>query len=157
MILSSFPGAKAAARTPASPCARAGAAFAELTARVGGDEKLLKRMIHTFLRDIPKRVSGIALAIRRKDAEALASVAHALKGSVSIFGAEAARKHCQELQELGKSGEPSRAGEIFALLKEEIAKLQGNLRGYANQTPARPKSKPDKRQRPPRNPGKRRR
>jgi hypothetical protein len=43
------------------------------------------------------------------------------------------------------------------LLKEEIAKLQGNLRGYANQTPARPKSKPDKRQRPPRNPGKRRR
>jgi CheY-like chemotaxis protein len=157
LILSSFPGAKAAARTPAPPCARAGATFAVLTARIGGDEKLLKRMIHTFLRDIPKRVSGIALAIRRKDAEALASVAHALKGAVSIFGAEAARKHCQELQELGKSGEPSRAGEIFAMLKEEIAKLQGNLRGYANQTPARPKSKPDKRQGPPRNPGKRRR
>jgi len=157
LILSSFPGAKAAARTPALPSARAGATLAELIARVGGDEKLLKRMIHTFLRDIPKRVSEIASAIRRKDAEALASVAHALKGAVSIFGAEAARKHCQELQELGKSSEPSGAGEIFALLKEEIAKLQGNLRGYANQTPARPKSKPDKRQRPPRNRGKRRR
>jgi signal transduction histidine kinase/CheY-like chemotaxis protein len=157
LILSSFPGANAAARTPALPSARAGATLAELTARVGGDEKLLKRMIHTFLRDIPKRVSEIASAIRRKDAEALASVAHALKGAVSIFGAEAAREHCQELQELGKSSEPSGAGEIFALLKEEIAKLQGNLRGYANQTPARPKSKPDKRQRPPRNRGKRRR
>jgi len=157
LIFSSFAGAKAAARTSALPRARAEATLAELTAVVGGDEKLLKRMIRTFLRDVPKRVSGIASAIRRKDAEALASVAHALKGAVSIFGAEAARKHCQELQELGKSSEPSRAGEIFALLKEEIAKLQGNLRGYANQTPARPKSKPDKRQRPPRNRGTRRR
>jgi CheY-like chemotaxis protein len=131
--------------------------FSQLLVRVGGDEKLLKRMIHTFLRDTPKRLAVISAAIQREKAEALAALAHALKGSVSIFGAETARERCQELQELGRSSELSRAREVFALLKEEIAKLQANLRGYAKQTPARPKSNHAKRQRPTRNRGKRRR
>jgi len=157
LILSSSPRAKSAFKAPPMPSAQPGATFTELVTRVGGDEKLLKRMIHTFLRDTPKRLAGIAAAIRGKHPESLASLAHALKGSVSIFGAEAARKHSQELQDLGRSSELSKAPEVLALLKEEIAKLQVNLRGYANQTPARPKSKLAERQRPPRNRGKRRR
>jgi len=157
LILSASSAAKSATKAPSMPSTLPGATFAELVARVGGDEKLLKRMIHTFLRDTPKRLAGIAAAIRRKDPEGLASLAHALKGSVSIFAAEAARKHSQELQELGRSSELSKVPEVLALLKEEIAKLQANLRGYANQTPARPKSNHVKRQRPSRNRGKRRR
>jgi hypothetical protein len=161
LLLASSPVAKpvsqprqqsASAATPAPEMS-----VTEIIARVGGDEKLLKRMIHTFLRDTPKRLDGIAAAIRRKKPEALASLAHALKGSVSIFGAEAASKQANELQELGRSGELSGAKEVLALLKEEIAKLQANLRGYANQTPARPKSKRDNRRGAPRNRGKRRR
>jgi signal transduction histidine kinase/DNA-binding NarL/FixJ family response regulator len=153
LILSAAP----AATDTSMPSVLPGAIFTELVARVGGDEKLLKRMIHTFRRDTPKRLAGIAEAIRRKNPEALASLAHALKGSVSIFGAESARKHSQELQDLGRGKELSRAAEVLALLKEEIAKLQANLRGYANQTPARSKSNHAKRQRPSRNRGKRRR
>jgi signal transduction histidine kinase/HPt (histidine-containing phosphotransfer) domain-containing protein/ActR/RegA family two-component response regulator len=157
LILSASPAVKSGAKTPSIPAAPPGASFAELVTRVGGDEKLLKRMIQTFLRDTPKRIAGIAAALRRKNPEALASLAHALKGSVSIFGAEAARKHSQELQDFGRGTEFSKASEALALLKEEIAKLQVNLRGYANQTPAGPKSNHAKRQRPPRNRGKRRR
>jgi signal transduction histidine kinase/DNA-binding NarL/FixJ family response regulator len=153
LILSAAP----AATDTSMPSVLPGAIFTELVARVGGDEKLLKRMIHTFRRDTPKRLAGIAEAIRRKNPEALASLAHALKGSVSIFGAESARKHTQELQDLGRGKELSMAAEVLALLKEEIAKLQANLRGYANQTPARSKSNHAKRQRPSRNRGKRRR
>ena len=153
LILSASPAAK----TPSISTAAPGATFPELVIRVGGDEKLLKRMIQTFLRDTPKRIAGIAAAIRRNNPEALASLAHALKGSVSIFGAEAASKHAQELQDLGRSSEFSKASEALLLLKEEIAKLRVNLRGYANQTPARPKSNHARRQRPPRNRGKRRR
>jgi len=157
LILSYSPAAKPASRPSFVHSTAPAATFAELVSRVGGDEKLLKRMIHTFLRDTPKRVAGIASAIRRRDPEALASLAHALKGSVSIFGAEAARKHSQELQELGRSNEFAAASEVLVCLEEDIAKLQANLRGYANQTPARPKSNHAKRQRPPRNRGKRRR
>jgi signal transduction histidine kinase/CheY-like chemotaxis protein len=157
VILSSSPAAKPASQAPSMPSVQPGATFRELVTRVGGDEKLLKRMIQTFLRDTPKRIAGIAAAIRKNNPEALASLAHALKGSVGIFGAESARKHSQELQDLGQSSEMSGASEAFALLKEEIAKLQANLRGYANQTPARPGSNHAKRQRPHRNRGKRRR
>jgi HPt (histidine-containing phosphotransfer) domain-containing protein len=156
-LLFSSPVAKPASRPASLSSSPPSASFVELVARVGGDEKLLKRMIHTFLRDTPKRLTGIAVAIRRKNPDALASLAHALKGSVSIFGAEGARKQANELQELGRSNELSGAASVLSRLKEEIAKLQANLRGYANQTPARPKSKRDSRRRPPRNRGKRRR
>jgi CheY-like chemotaxis protein len=138
LILSSSPASKPASRSASLPSPAPGATYTELVARVGG-------------------VTGIASAIRRRDSESLASLAHALKGSVSIFGAESARKHAQDLQELGRSGDLAAAQEILISLKEDIAKLQANLRGYANQTPARPKSDHDKRQRPPRNRGKRRR
>jgi CheY-like chemotaxis protein len=156
-ILSSAPVAKLVSQPHPQPASTPGVSIAELIARVGGDEKLLKRMIHTFQRDTPKRLNGIAGAIRRKNPETLASLAHALKGSVSIFGAETARKKADELQEIGRSSELSGAPEALARLKEEIAKLRANLRGYANQTPARPQSKRDNRQRVPRNRGKRRR
>jgi signal transduction histidine kinase/CheY-like chemotaxis protein len=157
LILAGSPAAKSAAAAPSLASAPPEANFADLIARVGGDEELFKRMIRTFLRDTPKRLAGIAAAIQKKKPEVLVSLAHALKGSVGIFGAEAARKHTQELQDLGRSSKLSGAREVLALLKEEIAKLQANLRGYANQTPARPKSSQARRQRPPRNRGKRRR
>ncbi|HUL35840.1 MAG TPA: response regulator [Candidatus Eisenbacteria bacterium] len=128
--------------------------YAALLERVGGDPALLKRMIATFLRDTPKRLSAISTALRRKSAGTLASLAHALKGSVSIFGAEQARLHAQELQELARTGDLASAQPLLAPLKEEIANLLGNLRGYANQTAARPARK---RPRHPRNRGKHRR
>jgi len=157
LLLASSQASASETRTPSFLPAVPDAGIAALLERVGGDEKLLKRMIQTFLRDTPKRLAGIAAAIRRKSPDGVASIAHALKGSVSIFGAEEARKLSQELEELGRSCELSRAPEILASLKEEIAKLQANLRGYANQTPARSESNHNKRQRPSRNRGKRRR
>jgi signal transduction histidine kinase/CheY-like chemotaxis protein len=99
--------------------------------RVGGDEDLLRKMIRTFLRDTPKRMAEIQKALREKDAENLASVAHALKGSVNIFGAVAAGQHAQELQGLGRQGQLDSAPRVYELLKEEIARLEVNLRGYA--------------------------
>jgi len=115
---------------------------------VGGDKKLLLRMIQIFLRDSPKRLSEIAAAIRSNRSEDLAFAAHALKGSVAIFGGDAARQKCQELQELGRRGELSQAAATFELLKVEIAKLEANLRGYAGQTSFSVQESSQKRKRP---------
>ena len=150
----------AVAPAPAScpkPCAPAQVAFSSVLARIGGDAQLLRRMIRTFLRDTPKRVNAIAAALRRNNAEELASLAHALKGSVSLFGAEPARKLAQDLQELGRAGDLSAAPTLLNSLQEEIANLLGNLRGYAKQNPARPRSAVTVRRKPPRKRGKRRR
>lgn len=101
--------------------------------RVGGDARLARKMIATFLRDTPTRLAGIQRALQQQDGEALASLAHALKGSVSIFGAQAARDHSQTLQEMGRAKDFHRSTPVYEQLKEEIAELEANLRGYAGQ------------------------
>jgi signal transduction histidine kinase/HPt (histidine-containing phosphotransfer) domain-containing protein/AmiR/NasT family two-component response regulator len=112
----------------------------DLLGRIGGDKKLLNKMIQTFLRDTPKRIAALQKALQRKDADEIASLAHALKGSVSIFLAQHARDRAQELEDIGRKCELGGATTIYAALKEEIAKLEENLRGYAKQTQAQPRS-----------------
>jgi signal transduction histidine kinase/CheY-like chemotaxis protein len=115
--------------------------------RVGGDEKLLRQMIRTFLRETPNRLAAIQKALSRKNGADLSSYAHALKGSVSIFGALRAAQHTQSLQDLGRMGDFQEADRVYGFLQEEIAELLQNLRGYANQketrpSASRPKEKP---------------
>lgn len=112
--------------------------------RLGGDEKLARKMIATFLRDTPPRMAAIQKALKKKDSEALVSLAHALKGSVSIFGAVAARDLAQKLQESGRAREFRELAQFYEHLKEEIAELEANLRGYAGHKGSRGLSLPSK-------------
>jgi protein-histidine pros-kinase len=123
--LSSVP----AATSPAKPGA-VNDFDAELLARVGGDAKLLQRMIKIFLKDYPKKLALLRKALAQKDAAAIAATAHVLKGSVSIFGAAGARRCAEELQEMGRAGQLSGAAMPLAQLEEEIANLEKKLRGY---------------------------
>ena len=107
------------------------ASVEDLLQRVGGDQKLLRQMIQTFLKETPKRVEMLQMALRGKDGPDLSERAHALKGSVSIFGAARAVEYTQALQEAGRASDFQKSSRSFALLQEEIAKLQENLRGYA--------------------------
>ncbi len=101
--------------------------------RVGGDEKLARQMIATFLRDTPKRVLAMQKALKQKNGVSLASLAHAVKGSVSIFDANLAREHAEKLQESARANNFIGLPAVYDRLKEEIAKLEANLRGYAGQ------------------------
>lgn len=125
---------------PKKPPAAISAGIDDLLGRIGGDKKLLNKMIRTFLRDTPVRMASLQKALQRKDPDDIASLAHALKGSVSIFLAQHARNRAQELEDIGRKSELGGATAIYAALKEEIAKLEENLRGYAKQTQAQPRS-----------------
>jgi signal transduction histidine kinase/CheY-like chemotaxis protein len=126
--------------------------------RVGGDEKLLCQMIRTFLRETPTRMAAMQKALQHKNGRELSSVAHALKGSVGIFGDVRASQQTQSIEYLGSVCNFSEAGRVYGILQEEIAKLQQNLRRYAklgeaeastSHKEAKPKSKgakPHKRQ-----------
>lgn len=126
------PPQAAAASTPAT----ATSVRDSLLASVGGDEELLRRMAKTFLADLPSRILAMQNAIRQKEGATLASLAHALKGSVAIFGAEQAASQCRELQQFAQNDNFASAATAFANLKEAIAELEGNLRGYAGQKQA---------------------
>jgi signal transduction histidine kinase/CheY-like chemotaxis protein len=105
--------------------------------RVGGDAQLVHKIIATFLRDTPKRMAGMQKALKQKNGQSLASSAHALKGSVSIFGAELARSSAEKLQALGHANDLKDAALVYKQLKEEIAELEANLRRYAVQNRSR--------------------
>jgi hypothetical protein len=110
----------------------------DLLKRIGGDKKLLRQMIATFLRDTPKRLADIRAALRRKDGVGLASSAHALKGSASIFGPSAAYEHAEKLQTVARAEDLRQAARLYPLLQEEIAKLLEKLRGYAKEIAGKP-------------------
>jgi len=127
---------------------------AGLLERVGGDEKLLHQMIRTFLNDMPKRISSLHQQIRRKNSHQIASLAHAIHGSAAIFGAPEASAFARQLQNLGRDCDFQRSAQVFQLLKEEIAKLEQNLRGYVrhdrssgSRTPRKPRRVAPKRSR----------
>jgi len=101
-----------------------------LLARVGGDTRLLRTMIKTFLRDSKRKLSEMRRALSRKNGIALAAAAHALKGSASIFGSEKATRCSQRLQEMGRSDQLALALPVLLELEEEIANLEKKLRGY---------------------------
>jgi CheY-like chemotaxis protein/HPt (histidine-containing phosphotransfer) domain-containing protein len=58
---------------------------ATLLACYGGNRKLLGEVIQTFLLDNPTRLAAIREAASSQNAPAIASAAHALKGSVGLF------------------------------------------------------------------------
>jgi len=119
-------------RTEEAPLGAVSASTKEgLLNRVGGDEQLLRRIVATFLQDAPKRLQEIRRAIRRRQGDKLASLSHAMKGPLGIFGADRAASYCRELQELGRKGDFAGAARGYESLKEEIAQLESNLRGYA--------------------------
>jgi signal transduction histidine kinase/CheY-like chemotaxis protein len=120
-------------QTPSAPHGQTETPVETLLARVAGDEKLAGKTIATFLRDTPKRIAALQKALQSNDAATVASVAHALKGSISIFGAPVAVDYSRQLQDSARMNDLRAASGLFRQLQEEIAKLEANLRGYAGQ------------------------
>lgn len=124
----------------------------DILARVGGNRKLLQKMIQTFRRDSLRKLTEMKRALGRNDAMALATAAHALKGSASIFGSEKATRSAQQLQEMGRKADLAQAAGELRELREEIALLHVKLRGYglvknraqSKSTPRRGKSQSGK-------------
>lgn len=93
----------------------------------GGNEKLLKVLIKNFLADAPKRISALRGSLARADFAGLASAAHALKGSLGIFGAHRAVSAARNLQLIASSRNIDGAGREFRVLEQEFLRLKHGL------------------------------
>jgi CheY-like chemotaxis protein/HPt (histidine-containing phosphotransfer) domain-containing protein len=100
---------------------------AHLHRATGGDEKLLRALLKNFLADAPKKIATLRRAIARKNADALASAAHALKGSLGLFGAHRAVAAAVHLQKIGGSEKTAGAEAEFRTLQEEFQRLRAQL------------------------------
>ncbi|MBI5572497.1 MAG: Hpt domain-containing protein [Desulfomonile tiedjei] len=88
--------------------------------RVGGDAELLKEVVGLFIDDCPRLLSEIREAFLDGDAARVEKVAHALKGSVGNFAAEAAVQAAFKLESMGRSRDLTGASEALMQLEREI-------------------------------------
>ena len=92
-------------------------------ARVEGDRELLQEVAGLFCEETPELLSAMRESIAHSDSKALEQAAHSLKGTVSSFGAQAAREAACKLEVVGRDGDLARAELAYAELEREIARL----------------------------------
>jgi signal transduction histidine kinase/CheY-like chemotaxis protein len=93
----------------------------------GGNHKLVQSLTKSFLADAPKRLAAIRSALAAKDGAKLDTAAHALKGSVAIFGAQTAVTAARNLEAIGRSRNLNEADAQFRALEGAMKQLQTEL------------------------------
>jgi two-component system sensor histidine kinase/response regulator len=125
-----------AADEPSERPAAAGDALdtTKILERIGGDRELLRELAALFVGDCPRMLSDIQDAVRDGNAEALQKAAHALKGSVSNFGAEAAVQVAFRLEMMGRNQDMTDATQALKELEQEIGRVREGLSALAQES-----------------------
>jgi CheY-like chemotaxis protein len=100
------------------------AAFLE---RLDGDFELLDELVETFRTECPRLLSDTRNAVSLGDGPGVERAAHALKGSVSNFCAPAASEAARHLEQMGREGDLTRAGDALVALELEVDRFQTAL------------------------------
>jgi CheY-like chemotaxis protein len=115
---------------------------AHLRRTTGGNLPLISSLTKSFLADAPKRLAAIRSAITAKDAGKLDTVAHALKGSLGIFGAQKAVAAARNLEAMGRGKNLSGADAEFRTLEAALGQLKVEL--LAMRSHKKPQAKPSR-------------
>ena len=98
-----------------------------LLGNLGGDHELLLEIFGIFAKQNGPMLAAVRDAAKRKDAAALEHSAHALKGTVGVFGARAAVEASQKLELMGRNRDLTNAEDVCGLLDSELARLGAEL------------------------------
>lgn len=121
------PIAHGAVASPAPDSSTGG--LAKLLGRAtGGDEKIARSLVKTFLADTPKKLSTLRRAVSRGDAHAIAATAHSLKGSLGLVGAIKAAGTARNLQAMGRLCSLDGAAMELRILEKEFELVKRELR-----------------------------
>jgi two-component system sensor histidine kinase/response regulator len=99
----------------------------KLMENLGGDLELVLEIVSIFTTETGPMLTAVREAAKRHDATALEHSAHALKGSVGVFGARAAAEVSQKLELMGRNHDLANAEDTCGLLDSELARLGTEL------------------------------
>jgi CheY-like chemotaxis protein/HPt (histidine-containing phosphotransfer) domain-containing protein len=105
--------------------------------KLGGDEKLLDDVLDIFLRDTPKQMNTLRLALAQRDADTIKDTAHNLKGELGCMGVAEISDTARELEELGRKRDLEQAAQTFAVFDGEISALLASMRDAREQRSSR--------------------
>ncbi len=96
----------------------------DVVARLGGDAGLLADVARIFVSHCPLMLGALADARKSEDASAIASAAHAIKGSVSNFTEGRPYELARDVERLARGGDTAAALEEMPALVVEVERLR---------------------------------
>ncbi len=96
----------------------------KLLANFHSNNGLLKKIVGMFIDKCPKALTDIHQAITSGNSDVLDHAAHALKGSIGHFAANAAYDAALKLETMGRNKDLTHAREAYATLEKEIERLK---------------------------------
>jgi two-component system, sensor histidine kinase and response regulator len=92
-----------------------------------GEPDILAELAELFLEDVTPQLEALRGAIERGDTSSVERVTHTLKGSSSNMGATRMATLCEELEDVVRSGDLSRAPVLIERLKAEFGRVRDAL------------------------------
>ena len=86
---------------------------AAFLSRMDGSYEVCVQIAEAFFVECPRLMAALRAALQRKNAVELASLAHALKGTIANFTDGAAFQSVVKVEQLAKEADLHRAGECF--------------------------------------------
>lgn len=105
--------------------------LSEALSRLDGDSVLLSELARLFLEEGPKLLSSLQTAVTGRDAHAIETSAHRLKGSISYFSPAHAHQYALALEQKGREGDTSGVDELFSKLRGAIERCMSELKAIA--------------------------
>jgi signal transduction histidine kinase/CheY-like chemotaxis protein/HPt (histidine-containing phosphotransfer) domain-containing protein len=90
----------------------------EALTRLGGKEKLLERIVLSFLKEAPSIIKALSLAIKKEDFTSAQLHAHSLKGSAANIGATQFSEIAKKIELAAKEENLTVIKELYPLFKE---------------------------------------
>ena len=107
-----------------------------MLARVEGDWGLLAELVDIFRAEYPRLLANLRRSVETGDARGVQEAAHAIKGTVGNFGAQAASDAALALEVMGEEGALTGAGAAVARLEREVEHLERDLVRMGEGAPA---------------------
>jgi two-component system, sensor histidine kinase and response regulator len=76
----------------------------KLLESLDNDPRMLTELIGTLLADCPETLAELRIAVTARNSKQIANSSHALRGSLSIFGAKTAFDAACALESMGRQG-----------------------------------------------------
>ena len=92
-----------------------------------GDTKLAKRVILSFLDDMPRQISALIKFIDQKNTGYAVKQGHQIKGAAGNVGGNALRKIASKIEKAGKAGDLNKIASLVLQLEKSFDQLKKTM------------------------------
>ena len=101
--------------------------IAKLLGHLGGDKRVLGSLVATFLKTVPRTFEALRAAVEADDPKGVAAAAHAIRGSVGIFGATELIEISRRIEKMGERGELAGVEAALREFEQELGLVSDSL------------------------------